>query len=374
MLLEKKPQTRKYKHFSLPPSPEPERKGHLEFLFIGKNSTIINHLIANCESGYAAESSSKAASMLARMAKHNTLPDIIVADASIGQDEIRSISSLLKEKELCSIPFFIDHTNCSPETFQFIVKEKPADDALKFSPLSAVEIKKKSEFWKKIKSANVSSTIKENRRNFGRHTEQIAKRILDIALSSGLIILFSPIFLLIYIALKIESKGPCIYVSNRAGKGYRIFKFYKFRTMVCDADQKINQLSHLNAYPLLGAPNPQFYKINNDPRVTTIGNILRRTSLDELPQLWNVLKGDMSLVGNRPLPLYEAETLTTDKWSKRFLAPAGITGLWQVNKNLNMSIEERLQLDIRYAEEMSIIKDLKIMARTPTAMIQKTNS
>ncbi len=374
MLLEKKPQTRKYKHFSIPPASQQERIEDLEFLYVGRNSIVINHLIANCNSGYAAENSSKAASMLARLVKHHSLPDIIIADANIGKEELNRINQILSEKEYRTIPFLIDHSQSVPDTIQQIIKEQLADDSINITLLSSTQIKKKADFWKRMKSANIQATIKENRRNFGYQSKEITKRTFDIVLSISLMLIFSPLFLLIFLALKLEAKGPCIYVSNRAGKGYRIFKFYKFRTMVSDADQKIDQVSHLNAYPLLKAPNPQFFKIFNDPRVTTIGNILRKTSLDELPQLWNVLKGDMSLVGNRPLPLYEAETLTTDKWSKRFLAPAGITGLWQVNKNTNMSIEERLQLDIRYAEEMSLFKDLKIMAKTPTAMIQKTNS
>ncbi len=120
-----------------------------------------------------------------------------------------------------------------------------------------------------------------------------------------------PWFLLIALAIKLESSGPVFYISKRAGRGYRIFNFLKFRTMDHGADQKIMELTHLNQYN----PNsrgPVFFKINNDPRITRIGSLLRNTSLDELPQLINVFLGHMSLVGNRPLPLYEAATLTTD--------------------------------------------------------------
>jgi lipopolysaccharide/colanic/teichoic acid biosynthesis glycosyltransferase len=118
-----------------------------------------------------------------------------------------------------------------------------------------------------------------------------------------------------------------------------------------------------------------FFKIQNDPRITRIGNFLRNTSLDELPQLINVFLGDMSLVGNRPLPLYEAETLTTNDYAARFMAPAGITGLWQIKKrgNKDMSVEERINIDIAYASKCNFVTDLWIIANTPSALLQKEN-
>ncbi|HPZ87824.1 MAG TPA: sugar transferase, partial [Flavihumibacter sp.] len=174
---------------------------------------------------------------------------------------------------------------------------------------------------------------------------------------------------LIAIAIKLESKGPVFYISKRAGRGYRVFDFIKFRTMRCDADKQVDQLKHLNSF----GQQKVFFKVVNDPRTTRIGKWLRNTSLDELPQFFNVLKGDMSIVGNRPLPLYEASMLTTDDWSLRFMAPSGITGLWQIRKKDRhaMTTEERIKLDLVYSRKQSFLYDLWILLNTPPALIQR---
>jgi lipopolysaccharide/colanic/teichoic acid biosynthesis glycosyltransferase len=144
--------------------------------------------------------------------------------------------------------------------------------------------------------------------------------------------------------------------------------------MVLDADKQVATMMESNQYDTNDA-GPVFFKVTNDPRVTGLGAFLRNTSLDEIPQLLNVLIGDMSLVGNRPLPLYEAATLTTDDFAGRFIAPAGITGLWQIKKrgNKDMSVKERIGLDINYAEKHSVLYDMWILANTPGAMRQKNN-
>ena len=198
---------------------------------------------------------------------------------------------------------------------------------------------------------------------------------MDIVLASVFLLLLSPILLLICILIKLESKGPVFYVSFRAGKGYKVFKFYKFRTMIPDADKKVDELRNLNQYDPSEENSAMFFKIKSDPRITTIGKFLRNTSLDELPQLINVLIGDMSIVGNRPLPLAEACTLTTDEAARRFLAPAGITGLWQIEKRgkPEMSVQERIDLDIDYAHNHSFLYDLRILLITPKGIIQKSD-
>lgn len=238
------------------------------------------------------------------------------------------------------------------------------------------------------------------------------KRIIDITLAGGALLALSPILAAVWLAIRLEDGGPSTYTSKRVGAGYRVFDLYKFRSMYRDADQRIAELASLNQYaaneePDLDTECPDctrlgsscstllmsdegplcenrwmrlrqskaagvFVKFKNDPRITRVGRFIRKTSLDELPQLVNVLKGDMSLVGNRPLPLYEAQALTKDDAVARFLAPAGLTGLWQVTKrgSAEMSAEERIALDNRYAQTRSLKGDLTIMLKTVPALLQ----
>jgi len=199
----------------------------------------------------------------------------------------------------------------------------------------------------------------------------LAKRLMDLFLVLLTLPLWLPLNGMIALIIRITSPGaPVVFKQLRTGKGGRRFSMYKFRTMVPNAEELKPKYAHLNE---LQWPD---FKIAKDPRIIPVGKFLRKTSLDELPQFLNVLLGDMSLVGNRPLPLYEAAALTTDEWAKRFMAPAGITGLWQIKKRGQdeMSTEERLTLDIDYAERNNFMYDLWIMANTPSALIQKTNA
>lgn len=201
------------------------------------------------------------------------------------------------------------------------------------------------------------------------------KRVFDICFSLVCLLLLSPLFIVIAILILLDSPGPVFYKSQRAGTGYKIFDFYKFRSMRMDADKELNKLSGLNQYTngnKIDLP-PAFIKLKQDPRITKLGHFLRNTSIDELPQLFNVLKGDMSIVGNRPLPLYEAKMLTSNEWCQRFLGPAGITGLWQVTKRgkSEMSDRERRELDNYYIEHYSLWFDLKIIGSTIPALLQK---
>ena len=231
-----------------------------------------------------------------------------------------------------------------------------------------------------------------------------SKRLLDLTVASLLLLLLSPVFVLVAVAIRSESRGPIFYASKRVGQNWRVFDFFKFRTMRVDADRLIKDVEHLNAYAdddgdasgvhgaqeavLIGddgwvgeaemeavLAKASFLKVENDPRITRVGHFLRNTSLDELPQLYNVVKGDMSLVGNRPLPLYEAETLTTDTDGERFLAPAGITGLWQVTERGGRVVSEasRKALDVEYARVRSFWYDLTLLYRTLPATVQRAD-
>jgi lipopolysaccharide/colanic/teichoic acid biosynthesis glycosyltransferase len=235
---------------------------------------------------------------------------------------------------------------------------------------------KRLEFIRKVKAYK---NVRGNKPYVSLTVEQVPqiklwalKRAFDIIVSATALLLLSPICLLVAIIIKLESRGPVFYISKRAGSGYKIFNFYKFRSMRTGSDAELQKLAHLNQYN--GNPsNGVFFKLKNDPRITRFGEFIRKTSLDEIPQLVNVLLGDMSLVGNRPLPLYEAEKLTKDQIAWRFLAPAGITGLWQITKRGkdNMSEDERIALDMEYAMKNSFWLDMKILFSTIPALLQK---
>jgi len=190
------------------------------------------------------------------------------------------------------------------------------------------------------------------------------KRTLDILFSIILLILFSPVFLLAAMLIYSTSEGPIFYLQERVGLNKRRFRMYKFRTMVRNAEKLMDRLESLNE-----ASGPVF-KIKNDPRITQVGKILRRTSVDELPQLLNVLKGEMSLVGPRPLPVRDYEGFNADWQRRRFSVRPGITCLWQIAGRNSIPFEQWMRLDLQYVDEWSLWLDLKILARTIPAVVK----
>ncbi len=303
------------------------------------------------------------------------LPALIIIDIPLNHLEMVAFKVWLTGKALQNIPIIYNQSALSTTEIKQIFSQKIVDDVVTLEDHFR-KLSYKTRFIQKIKNSHSAKAVKKINYNFISEPCRfcIGKKILDTIISAIIIIFCIPLFIIISVAIALESKGPVFYSSRRAGRGFRIFKFYKFRTMIIDADKQIKELESLNQYTNTGKL-PAFFKLQDDPRVTTVGAFLRKTSLDELPQLFNVIKGDMSIVGNRPLPLYEASTLTTDEWSERFMAPAGITGLWQVSKRgkENMSNEERVLLDIHYARTRTLLGDVIIMLQTPAALIQKTN-
>jgi exopolysaccharide biosynthesis polyprenyl glycosylphosphotransferase len=193
------------------------------------------------------------------------------------------------------------------------------------------------------------------------------KRIFDFTVSLALIILLGPLLLLTALLIKLTSPGPVFFVQKRVGYNKRPFYICKFRTMVADAERKLQEIEHLNE-----VTGPVF-KIKNDPRLTPIGAFLRRTSIDELPQLFNVLLGDMSLVGPRPLQVrdYDLFTKQGEDWQRRrFSVRPGITCLWQVNGRSSLPFEQWMELDLEYVQQWSLWLDFEILARTIPAVFK----
>jgi len=320
----------------------------------------------------------------------------------------------LRSKKFPDVPYFLISKQVN-ENLSKICFTVGIADVFKI-PIKRSQVESRVNFlvehWADLRKKTV------DKKNVAYHTPLI-KRIFDVVFSGLALLLLLPWVLIIIIIMKLESKGPVFYYSLRVGSGYQIFKFYKFRSMYVNADKRLKELQHLNQYTTAEKPaetkgvailcdecamagegcrhplfsdhdtwcekqymnsrkalaGSAFFKLKNDPRITKIGKFLRNSSIDELPQLWNVFIGDMSIVGNRPLPLYEAEKLTTDKYALRFMAPAGLTGLWQVEKRGkgDMSEEERLMLDNAYAANHSFKQDIILILRTIPALLQKEN-
>ncbi len=186
----------------------------------------------------------------------------------------------------------------------------------------------------------------------------LVKRMFDWSLALCLLVLLSPLFLITSLLVKLTSPGSTLFVQERVGFHKRRFQLYKFRTMVTDAEQRLPELEHLNE---LSGP---VFKSRKDPLVTRIGSFLRKTSIDELPQLINVLKGDMSLVGPRPLPVRDVNGFGRDWHRRRFSVRPGITCLWQIDGRNEVPFEKWMDLDMQYIDHWSLWLDLKILVKT----------
>lgn len=391
---------------------------NLNVLYIGdnpnyfqteKHNVVINHV----------ENSMKAINFL----NSNSRVDAIVCHYNLpgnnGLHLFDSIKNLPKHK---SIPFILLMKEFNAEIYKTAFKKR-VNDFYVTSASAALDILNRIEFLHTY-SKNLE-TSKPSESNDVVYKMPLSKRLFDIFVASSVLLVASPFLLLIILAIRLESKGKVYYISKRVGR--KTFDFYKLRSMRTGSDELLKKLAlEKNQYkkeeikttenplevpcpkcsalpedetcsPIMyidtheicdywynvqkneaAKNNSTFVKIVDDPRITKVGKFIRNTSIDELPQLINVLKGDMSIVGNRPLPVYEAEMLTGDDLSKRFLAPPGITGLWQVElrgKGGKMSEEERMRLDNEYADQFegnnySFWYDIKLILRTIPALFQ----
>ena len=358
---------------------------------------------------------------------------IVFFERNVRNEDITAITYLRKK---CHSVYIILITDTMSDEERDIYMKCGINDTI-VNAASVTELNKKIQFISDRE--NILFDNEAPKHTILRFQIPIWKRMFDIVFSALAIVILSPIFIITAIAIRLESPGPILFKSKRVGTNYTIFDFLKFRSMYIDAEERLKELSKdHNQYAAassddnhkeeednktITAPlgeqaeqdmidmgmesmmmisdeevmlvgddfvmaesdfNKQkqedidnaFVKIENDPRITKVGRFIRKYSIDELPQLFNILKGDMSVVGNRPLPLYEAEKLTADSSIDRFMAPAGLTGLWQVEergKGGNMSAEERKQLDITYGQTYSFMLDMKIIFRTLTAFVQKEN-
>jgi exopolysaccharide biosynthesis polyprenyl glycosylphosphotransferase len=196
-----------------------------------------------------------------------------------------------------------------------------------------------------------------------RGSEVVAKRIMDLIFSTALLILFAPLFIVVAILIKWNTTGSVFFLQDRVGLNKRVFKIIKFRTMVENAEELLPSFEHLNEM------NGATFKIRDDPRLTRVGGILRKNSIDELPQLINILKGDMSLVGPRPLPLRDYRGFDAEWQKRRFSVKPGLTCLWQINGRSNIDFSKWMELDMEYIDHWSLWLDCKILLKTIPAVI-----
>jgi len=356
--------------------------------------------------------------------KNSNNIDVIISDFSLpGNTGLFLYDTIHSDSKSNEIPFILVSEEYNMKLFAEAFR-KGINDYFVSSSTTTGKIIERAEALHLF----YGTTIEDSKHSINNETYKlpISKRIFDIVFATSALVCLSPIMVFIMIAIRLESKGKVYYIAKRVGR--KTFDFYKLRSMRTGSDELIKKLAKENnqynkenavttinfdiscpecsnsskegsCSPILHIDgneicdywynfqkdeiektNSTFIKIVNDPRITKIGKFIRNTSIDELPQLINVIKGDMSIVGNRPLPVYEAELLTKDKMSKRFLAPAGITGLWQVElrgKGGEMSEEERMRLDNEYADKFtgnnySFWYDMKLILRTFPGLIQKS--
>ena len=394
----------------------------LNILYIGRSAEGINELRSHSEVSVIHKSNMLEALNYLKSGSH---PEAVISEIYLsGGNGIEMHQWIRERPEFDRVAFILTSYEFKEELFRTAFNQR-MDDFFVLPFASAESIVGRIRFLVEFRNKySLVSYVNTNIQDIG-YSMPLSKRLFDLLIAVSALIVLSPILLLIVIAIRLESKGKVYYISKRVGR--KPFDFYKLRSMRVGADKELNKLAKdINQYAIasqqseidFSKPCPKcaklseekscspilhigphkicdywyntqkreiaktksaFIKISDDPRITKVGKFIRNTSIDELPQLINVIKGDMSIVGNRPLPVYEAELLTRGLLSKRFLAPAGITGLWQVElrgKGGVMSEDERMRLDNEYADHFigdrySFWYDLKLIFRTVPALFQK---
>lgn len=381
-------------------------------IYVGRHKPTIDHFEKLIKEGFCATPTPLQAIKIVDKIKDKQ--DLILFFEQVDSSRDLSDIQLLRKKYPSIYMVLVTETLNKAESFEYLKSGISNTISFDATPgaidgmIAFFEMRKQQKL-KEIRSKGV---------NIQTFKLPLWKRCFDIAFSGMAILCLSPLLILTALAIRLESKGAIIYKSKRVGSNYEVFDFLKFRSMYTNADKRLKEFNALNQYQMEKEPEfilpteeemeeqeldkeevvlisddyvisehdyinqrsleqkNAFVKLENDPRITKVGRIIRKYSIDELPQLINILKGDMSIVGNRPLPLYEAELLTSDEYIDRFMAPAGLTGLWQVEKRGDsgrMSAEERKMLDIKYAKTFSFLLDMKIIFKTMTAFVQKEN-
>lgn len=383
-------------------------------LYIGKNPETIEQLTNAKNIELISKDNGLAAIQWINnnIAEYDKLDAVLCSLGIKGMNAYSLFNHMRFHNLLNRIPFIV-----VAQRFEFasraLARQNNVDDYYSL-PLDVERLETRVKFLWKYKAEYAKTSQKKTFEDFENYPYKtpFLKRAFDVSMSGLAILALSPVLLLTVLAIRAESKGKVFYSSKRIGSNFHEFDFYKFRSMYQDADKRLKEVEYLNQYQgiSLGNECPRckvlpdgvfcssllkqdddteiceyffikkknakaaFLKIENDPRITKVGQFIRNTSIDELPQLFNIFIGNMSIVGNRPLPVGEATAITKSRWSRRFKAAAGLTGLWQVElrgKDGDMSEEERFEYDNTYAENNSFWGDILLIFRTLKIFIQK---
>lgn len=362
-----------YKYYSIgEKSRVPAEQVERSYLYIGLHSEDYPSLKTEFSSGFTRDCLEKGISFLDQCAEDQKV-SVIFIDLPFC---FTSLHVFLTEKDnrkkLSDVPVILNIRNLTPEQVAVVRKKKMADELVDFK-VEMASIKEKIAFLQVIRASisekQDSIRVEQNPSSIYPDTFFL-KRTLDIMLSSVLLFVLSPVFMIIALAIKLESRGPVFYNSYRAGRGYNIFKLYHFRTMKVGADRMLNSFLRLNKFNNFGHAPVQM-RIENDPRITRVGHFLLKSGLYKLPSLINVLIGNMAIIGNNPLYLYEATSLTSNETAERFAGPTGLTGLWRFTGPASAKSDGKIvSTEVSELKKKNVLTELVSMFNTPIESVQ----